>query len=87
MCEESQTFRSADHFLSTENPTMGVLISPGGAHGFLTLAPNAILLYIMSTHYDSRLERDIRWNDPALSISWDMEPKVVSDRDQSHSVL
>jgi len=87
MREESQTFRSHQSFHLEGQSNDGVLIPPGCAHGFLTLEPNTILLYIMSVPYDSSLERALRWDDPTLGISWDLVPKVISDKDQGHSPL
>lgn len=87
MRQESQTFRSHQSFHLEGQSNDGVLIPPGCAHGFLTLEPKTILLYIMSAPYDSSLERALRWDDPTLGIAWDLEPKVISDRDQSHSLL
>jgi dTDP-4-dehydrorhamnose 3,5-epimerase len=60
-----------------------VFIPAGCAHGFLTLEPDAELLYLMTVPYDPAHQRGVRWNDPAFAIDWPSEPVVIGDRDRS----
>ncbi len=53
-----------------------VYIPSGFAHGFCTLEPNTLLTYKVSAPYDSKRDRSLAWNDPALGIEW---PVVASD--------
>lgn len=69
--------------LSAENHR-AMLVPPGCAHGFLTLAADSLVLYFVSAAYDSARERGVRWNDPAFAIAWPFEPAVLSARDRAH---
>jgi dTDP-4-dehydrorhamnose 3,5-epimerase len=60
-----------------------VFVPAGCAHGFLTLQPDAELLYLMTAPYDPAHQRGVRWNDPAFAIDWPTEPVVIGDRDRS----
>lgn len=81
---DSPTFgKSFGEILTPENRRM-LYVPRGFAHGFLTLEKDSEILYLVSAAYSSTLERGIRWNDPQFSISWPMEPTVISDRDRSH---
>jgi dTDP-4-dehydrorhamnose 3,5-epimerase len=69
--------------LDAENHEM-VYIPEGVAHAYLTLAPNTVVLYLMSAPYTPGLERGIRWNDPAFRITWPFEPALISEKDRNH---
>lgn len=45
-------------------------IPPGLAHGFLVLSDSADFLYKTTTYYEPKAERSLRWDDPALAITW-----------------
>lgn len=59
----------------------GLLIPPGFAHGFLTLEPNVLLLYVMSASFDPELEQKYSWDDPSFGIEWQFEPEHMSTSD------
>ena len=67
-------------------------IPPGFAHGFLTLSDTADFLYKTTAFYSKDHERGIRWDDPALGVSWPLQGSGpgLSDRDRmlslSHAV-
>lgn len=56
---------------------------PGCAHGYLTLTDDAEVIYSVSAAYQPELERGVRWNDPAFTIDWPIEPVVLSPKDQA----
>lgn len=61
------------------------LIVPAGcAHGFITLVDDSDVLYLMGAHYNPGLSRGVRWDDPAFTIAWPMQPVCVSSRDAAH---
>lgn len=61
-----------------------VVVPPGVAHGYLTLTDGAELQYQMSTRHQPSSASGLRWDDPALRVSWPHQPDVVSERDLGH---
>ena len=79
----SGTYRaSAAVELSAANRRM-LWIPPGFAHGFLTLEDDTEVDYLMMGTHDPAHARGVRWDDPALAITWPASPAVVSERDRS----
>jgi len=72
--------------LSSNNYRM-IYIPQGFAHGFQTLADNSVVLYQISEFYHPECARGVRWDDPALGITWPLKQKVISDKDKSFSFL
>lgn len=57
-------------------------VPKGFAHGFVTLEPNVEILYQISAPYRLEAARGIRWNDPAIGVSWpEVDDLVLSPRD------
>lgn len=84
---DSQSFlRVATAVLSPENGRQ-LFIPRGCAHGFITLVDNTEVEYMISAVFVPEAASGLRWNDPMLSISWPMQPEVISDRDQSWPLL
>ncbi|MBI5740596.1 MAG: dTDP-4-dehydrorhamnose 3,5-epimerase [Nitrospirae bacterium] len=80
----SATFRQwLPVVLSGENRTM-LYVPEGFAHGFLTLEDDTEVFYQMSEFYHPERARGVRWNDPALSVEWPAEVKVMSERDRHY---
>lgn len=78
---ESSTFgKWFGHTLSAENRTM-MYVPQGFAHGFITLTDDAEALYLVSSFYDPKAERGLRWNDPRFGIEWPREPLELSQKD------
>jgi len=84
---DSPTFGKWEGFeLTAENHRM--LYVPGGfAHGFQCLADQCEVFYQMSEVYYPELARGIRWNDPAVGISWPLPDPVLSERDRNLPLL
>jgi dTDP-4-dehydrorhamnose 3,5-epimerase len=59
-------------------------IPQGFGHGFITLEDSTEVFYQMSEFYAPDSARGIRWNDPVFGIEWPLEPKMISERDQSY---
>ncbi len=68
--------------LNEKNKTM-LWIPPGFAHGFLTLEDNTIFSYKCSNIYNKASEDSILWNDPTLSINWDVNNPILSEKDKT----
>lgn len=65
-----------------------MLYAPEGfAHGFLTLADGTEVFYQMSRPYRAELARGIRYDDPALAITWPIANPIVSERDLALPLL
>jgi dTDP-4-dehydrorhamnose 3,5-epimerase len=60
-----------------------LFVPPGVAHGFITLEDACELEYLISTPYVETAAVGVRWDDPAIGISWPEEPVVISARDAS----
>jgi len=68
--------------LAQAAPTM-LYVPEGVAHGYITLADDTELSYLISVPHEPRAERGFRWNDPAVRIQWPLAPLVISARDAS----
>jgi dTDP-4-dehydrorhamnose 3,5-epimerase len=66
--------------ISSENH-LSIYVPRGFAHGFLTLTDNTELTYLHSSFHDASAEKGIRFDDPALAITWPFEPQIISNRD------
>jgi dTDP-4-dehydrorhamnose 3,5-epimerase len=59
-------------------------IPKGFAHGFQTLADDTEVFYQMSQVFSSQHARGVRWNDPAFSIEWPDDQRIILDRDRNY---
>lgn len=66
-----------------------VLVPKGLAHGYSVLSPTAEVFYKCDTFYNKTAEGGILYNDPALSIDWQIpvESMVLSDKDKLYPTL
>ena len=64
-------------------------IPRGFAHGFIVLEDNTLFSYKCDNLYCLSADRGLRFDDPALKITWpDVGlPLILSDKDQKHPVL
>ena len=72
--------------LSPENG-VALLIAPGFAHGFQTLADDSEILYAMDAPYVGAAAAGVRWDDPAFAIDWPQPPpggRTMSERDAAY---
>lgn len=59
-----------------------LFIPVGFAHGYCTLTDTARVSYKVSSPYNPKAEKSIRWNDPQIAISWPIQQPILSPRDQ-----
>lgn len=72
--------------LSAENRRM-VWVPPGFAHGVLTTTDIAEIQYKVTSEYSPAHDRGIRWNDPAIGISWPIAKPILSKKDAEAPLL
>lgn len=73
--------------LSPENGAQ-LWVPAGFAHGFMTLQPDTIISYKVTAPYSAEHDRGLRWDDPAIGISWPrMDGYVLSDKDKKQPLL
>ncbi|MGC1616715.1 MAG: dTDP-4-dehydrorhamnose 3,5-epimerase [Candidatus Acidiferrum sp.] len=70
--------------LDEKNGTM-LYIPKGFAHGFQTLADDTEVFYQMSQIFSPEHARGVRWNDPAFSIAWPEDERIILERDRNYS--
>jgi len=59
-----------------------LLLPPGVAHGFCSLADNLVMSYKSSEYYNKANEMNFHWESFNLSDFWPKEKFVVSDKDK-----
>ena len=62
-------------------------VPKGFAHGFISLADDTEVLYMISVPYAPGSAKGLRWDDPALGIRWPLMPTVISARDAQFPLL
>jgi dTDP-4-dehydrorhamnose 3,5-epimerase len=65
-------------------------VPPGFAHGFLALADETRVQYMVTDFWSREAERTLQWNDPALGLSWPLPAGVeplLSAKDQGGAPL
>ncbi|HEY1298028.1 MAG TPA: dTDP-4-dehydrorhamnose 3,5-epimerase [Chloroflexota bacterium] len=68
--------------LSQENGAL-LHVPEGCAHGYLTLAPETTVEYLLSEFYHPEAAGGLRWDDPFCNIQWPSEPSIVNARDRT----
>jgi dTDP-4-dehydrorhamnose 3,5-epimerase len=69
----------------TAGNRLALFVPAGFAHGFVTLVDATDVYYHMGAAYHPGSARGIRWDDPAIGISWPIEPTVMSDADAGYA--
>lgn len=72
--------------LTPDNRRM-LFVPRGFAHGLQSLLDNTEVSYLMSEFYHPESARGLRWNDPALAISWPLDNAIISDKDRTYPML
>jgi len=79
--KKSKTFGKHFKIELSEDNNLGLWISAGLAHGFLSLKNNTIFSYKCEGQYNIDYEYTINWNDPEIGIKWGIETPIVSQKD------
>jgi dTDP-4-dehydrorhamnose 3,5-epimerase len=72
--------------LDAQNRT-ALYVPAGFAHGFLTLAHETEVSYLMSASYAPEAARGMRFDDRRVGIRWPAQPALVSPRDLAYPEL
>lgn len=71
----------------SENNSLQLYIPPWCAHGFCVVSSRALFAYKCSDTYHPEGDAGIRWNDPALNITWPVNNPLLSEKDSKLSCL
>ncbi|HIG73329.1 MAG TPA: dTDP-4-keto-6-deoxy-D-glucose epimerase [Bacteroidetes bacterium] len=81
----SRTFRQWTAATLTADNGHALYIPEGCAHGFLTLADDTDVFYMMAgAAYAPEAARGVRYDDPAFGIEWPEPVRVIKDRDATY---
>lgn len=78
---DSPTYRQWVGVELTAENRRALYIPEGCAHGFQTLEDATEVFYMITEYYAPAAARGMRWNDPAINLTWPLEITVISDRD------
>ncbi len=78
----SPTFGQAGTCRLTANEPAWLFLPPGIAHGFCSLTDDVLLAYKVDQPFNAVADAGVRWNDPALGITWPTTDPVMSDKDK-----
>jgi dTDP-4-dehydrorhamnose 3,5-epimerase len=67
----------------TADNRKALYVPPFFAHGYQTLTDDAEVTYQVSHAYTPGTERGLRYDDPALGLTWPIDVAVISDKDRS----
>lgn len=70
--------------LEASSPSL-LIIAPGVAHGFKSLADESLMVYKTSTEHSPLHDAGILWN--SFGYDWDLMEPILSDRDNMHPKL
>lgn len=80
---DSSTYKSwVGVELTADNYRM-LFVPKNFAHGFITLADDTEVTYMVSQFYSPGSELGIRWNDPLIGIQWPIDVQIISEKDAS----
>jgi dTDP-4-dehydrorhamnose 3,5-epimerase len=79
----SSTFKKWFGIELTEENYKMLYVPEGFAHGFQSLEDNSEIVYQVSEFYTPNSELGIHWNDPEFNITWPIEEKIITDKDNS----
>lgn len=84
---ESPSFRQwISVELSADNHRL-LYVPEGFAHGYQTLVDHTEVYYQTSAPYVAEAGRGLRYDDPAIGITWPLPVTVISERDQTWEFL
>ena len=83
----SPTFRHSVAVELTAENRRALYVPAYFAHGYQTLVDDTEVVYQVSGAYEPAAERGLRYDDPALRLSWPLPVASISDKDRSWPLL
>ena len=83
--KKSPAYGKALGSVLSEDNGRELFIPKGLAHAFLTLSPEAVMVYNTTTPYSPKHDRGIHWK--SVPVRWPIQKPIVSRRDRSFPVL
>lgn len=83
----SSTYRETTSIRLDEVNQLALFVPSGVAHGYQVLEDESLFLYMTDQYYTPGLERGVRFNDPALGVTWPLPPRDVALRDLEWPLL
>lgn len=83
----SPTYRQWHAETLTEDNGAALVVPEGCAHGFLTLADDTEVFYMISAAYAPDAAGGARYDDPAFGIAWPEPVLVIHPRDASYPLV
>ncbi len=84
---QSETYLKHFKYKIEDQKTM-LLVPRGFAHGYYTLEDDTLFYYGVDNFYSPENERGLRYNDPKLSIDWELKQiPIISEKDMTHKLI
>jgi dTDP-4-dehydrorhamnose 3,5-epimerase len=77
----SPTFRQWSATELEPDKACAIYVPPGFAHGFQTLCNDSDVFYQITTPHRPERACGVRWNDPAIGVTWPLPVTLISERD------
>ena len=65
------------------DPGSAVVVPPGVAHGYQTLADHTTVVYLIEGTYSGEHARALRWDDPTIAVAWPRPMTTISASDRA----
>ena len=81
----SPTYKKYVSVILDDKDKKQIFIPKGFGHAFLVLSETAIVSYKVDNYYDPDFDSGIRFDDPTLNISWELntEDIIISNKDKN----
>jgi dTDP-4-dehydrorhamnose 3,5-epimerase len=80
---DSPTYLQWEAVTLDESASRALFVPRGCAHGYLTLADDSTVTYLIEGAYVPDAAAVVRWNDPAIGIDWPIAEPILSERDRA----
>lgn len=85
--KDSATYKKWIGVTLTADQKNMLYIPEGFAHGFCALEDDTYFAYNLTKEYSPEHERGLRWDDPALEITWPVTEPIIAGRDAQYPTL